>query len=303
VEAQENLSAVVEKIRKILALGRDRGATESEAATAMAKAQELMARYNLDMALVEASGKKVEADRGGERTKEKVKGRAMYKWQQKLAKYVSDVNYVYHFIQESWEWSAKMGRHKKVPQHVFVGRQANVVTAQIMYEYLCETIERLVPIADNKLRLSRSAMSWKEGCADRLCQRLRERKHAIIREQEERMAQEAAAAASGGGTAMVLASQYFRTEVEANYEFAYGYAPGELARIRAERVSVPAPIQPELSEKEKAAEHRRWQRSQEREQKRQEREWAKKDHAAYFAGSEAGKHIGLDAQIGEDGEE
>ena len=44
-------TTVIAKIQKLLALGR-RGGTEQEADAAMAKAQELLAKYNLDLAVV-----------------------------------------------------------------------------------------------------------------------------------------------------------------------------------------------------------------------------------------------------------
>ena len=323
----DKLETVAAKIKKLLALGKS--PNEHEAAAAIAKAQELCATYNLNMAQVEASGKAPQTteDTGQKRTKTAMKSKAMYKWQQRLAHYVADVNFCMHFIQESGEWRG--GRYVKTPTHVFIGREASVVTAQLMYEYLCQAIERLVPIANNAERLSRSAMSWKEGCADRLCERLLNQKADTIRRQEESVR----AAQASGGTGLVLASQYAASEDDLNRDFLYGYEPGTIARQRAESdarwaalrearanaVQAPVEPQPVLTPKEQAAqerqrakdeerqrkEHQRWQERenarQERENARQERENARKDWAAYHAGARAGSNIGLDAQVGKKG--
>ena len=47
----------LDKIRKLMNLAKDGGATEGEASVAMEKAREIMATNNLSMAQLEASGK------------------------------------------------------------------------------------------------------------------------------------------------------------------------------------------------------------------------------------------------------
>lgn len=54
MSTEKGMEAIVERIQKILALGR-RGGTEAEAAAAMAKAQELLAEHNLTLAQVESA--------------------------------------------------------------------------------------------------------------------------------------------------------------------------------------------------------------------------------------------------------
>lgn len=412
----EEMDRVIARIQKLLARTTvERGASEAEAETAMRMAQELMAKYNLDMAVIEASSGAQDTTR----IKEEVKGRAMYKWQRELAKYVSEANFCYHLIKGENKWTEPRwsdgstagkwerddadpmyptdngvrwieGRWVKTLRHVFVGRKANVITAQLMYQYLTQTIENLVPVADNKQRLSRSAMSWKEGCAARLCERLSAKRmdlikqhdaevkaaEARIKEEWERKAREQAepkglpanqeseikAAVEGlrsqaydesgpkpevdpnperpeadsevwmppveappqpVGTAMVLASVYDEKEREANWELANGYPPGTLAKLRAEREArekewaetqakteterVEAPVKEETErqrlarERREREEHlknrRRWAREDATAQRREEREYNKRDHAMYNAGAEAGKKIGLDLQI------
>lgn len=296
-----NMDKVIGKIQKLMAKTMERGCTEAEAESAAAKVSELMADYNLDTAQVEAAGGNTN-DAGGERTKEQNAKKAMYKWQQDLMKNVAEVSYCYHFLNTKWS-SDKSGKSRKSTVHVLVGRKVNVMAAQMMFDYLCEAIERLVPITSNKERLSRSAMSWKEGCAARLCERLATRRYEAEREQERQTRE--AAARSNSSTAMTLAS-VAKNERDANWEHAHGYAPGTLAKWRAENASrsLEAVAQDremtsaETKEWEKT--RARWRRQEESDRRKRERAWAKKDHVAYNAGWEKGADIGLDTQVDAD---
>jgi hypothetical protein len=226
-----DLDKVIGRIQKLLSRTKDNaGTTEHEADTALKMAQELALKHNLDMAAIEASGPSSITNPDNERVKEAMTGKAMYKWQRQLAKYVAEANFCYHLIRERNEWQPPMyeldeewlddkgkptgdaagmskrisgpdrkkldsydkiqmyyratdGRYKKVFTHIFVGRKGNVVTAQLMYQYLTATIEDLAFTEmnlTNAQRLSRSAMSWKEGCADRLCERLASRRRDLM---------------------------------------------------------------------------------------------------------------------------
>lgn len=407
----EEMAKVIERVQKLLSKTKDgAGTTEAEAATALNLAQKLLSKYNLDMAVVEAAGAS-KTSGVVERVKETVKGRAMYKWQQQLAKYVAEANFCYHLIKVDSEWIPGhdddekgwvSGRRKKTPTHIFIGRKANVITAQLMYAYLTQTIEDMVMVAmklDNSQRLSRSAMSWKEGCADRLCERLATKRQDLITEHDAKVraeearirtaAAEAAKKAEAAkqnvlpaneqaevraevagmaaqardrtgyepsepdisdrpevnagdtwtppaadvaeapkSTGLVLASVYDDAEREANYEVAQGLEPGTLAKWRAERAQreqeraeaaakaeakgemdrVEAPVKAETERQRAAREkrereedaknRRRWAREDERDARRADAAHAKRDHTAYHAGASAGKHIGLDTQVG-----
>lgn len=203
----EEMKRVIDRVQKLLTRSKtSRGNSESEAETAMRLAQDLMSKYNLDMAEIEAASTNKET--AAERVKEETKGRAMYKWQRQLAKYVAEANFCYHIIKSGYTWVPRhwsdeepvegaglysrfngvvpegikyvAGRNKLTIAHVFVGRKANVITAQLMYNYLTQAIEDAVPVENNAQRLSRSAMSWKEGCADRLCERLAKKRKDLI---------------------------------------------------------------------------------------------------------------------------
>lgn len=224
----------IARIQKLLTLSKaGRGATEGEAESAMRMAQEIALKNNLDIAQIEAAGASQEGS-PVERVKEEFKGRAMYKWQTQLAKYVAESNFCYHIVQTKERYIEGHegkdgwvhGRYQTTKTNLFIGRKGNVITAQLMYQYLTQTIEDLVPIQSNAQRLSRSAMSWKEGCADRLCERLAKRRQDLINEHDARMKQEAedraaerrqAAEEAAKRRKNVLTADH-KTEVKAKYD-------------------------------------------------------------------------------------
>lgn len=241
-ESATDMDKVISRIQKILSRANTgSGTTEAEADTALKMAQELALRHNLDLAAIEASAAQSNNPNApAERVKDEIQGRAMYKWQRQLAKYVAEANFCYHLVQERTEWvkaqyeldaewlvngkpnveakhlqkrvdadtyhemkwedrnmyhRAVDGRRKTTHKHIFVGRKGNVVTAQLMFQYLTQTIEDLVVVEmnlTNAQRLSRSAMSWKEGAADRLCERLASRRQDLIAKHDARVKQEEA---------------------------------------------------------------------------------------------------------------
>lgn len=192
--SKEEIERVIAKVQKILARAGDgRGATEAEADTALKIAQDLMAKYNLDMAAI-SDASSPDADSAASRVKEMLDGYAKFHWQRRLAKYVAEANFCYHMLLRTSEY--KHGRYEDEDtederyisgrrvvkhQHIFVGRKANVISTQLMFQYLIDTIESQQPFEQ---RFSRSANSWKEGCADRLCERLADRRKDLMEEHD-----------------------------------------------------------------------------------------------------------------------
>lgn len=278
-ESTTDMDKVIARIQKILSrASTTSGTTEAEADTALKMAQELAMKHNLDLAAIEASAvTNGNPNAPAERVKDELKGRAMYKWQRQLAKYVAEANFCYHLIQERHEWvqaqfklddewldngkpnqEAKElgltkvkisyderdalgwdksnkysritdGRRKTTHKHIFVGRKGNVVTAQMMFQYLTQTIEDLVVSEmnlTNAQRLSRSAMSWKEGAGDRLCERLAARRKDLIdqhdarvkQQEEDRLADAKRAAAEKAAKEPKHLTADHETEVKAAYE-------------------------------------------------------------------------------------
>ncbi len=122
---------ILERIRKMLALGRNDGATEGERDNAMRMAHKLMAAYNLEMA-------EVDADPARKQTMEpRAEHRATFygrPWARNVAKSIAQLmacNYL--------TITATKG---KDTQHIFLGRHTNAVTAAYLAEYLVTSIDR-----------------------------------------------------------------------------------------------------------------------------------------------------------------
>jgi len=189
----EDIDAVIRKIQKILSRTKEgRGATDEEADTAMKIAQSLMAKYNLDMATVDAAGSGPgDVAEASVRVEEKSAARVRFKWQRELAKYVAEANFCLHIIrmeykrdQDDYYVYGTDGRRITRAVHRFIGRKANVITTQLMFDYLCRAVEDNVPINDKGERFSRASSSWKEGCAAKLCERLASRREDLMAEHD-----------------------------------------------------------------------------------------------------------------------
>lgn len=110
---------IIPKIEKLLNLAAKAG-TPEEAASATAKAQELLAKYNLDSAVLETnSGDK------GKREQSKVDG-GTYSYQRGLWRAVAALNFCFY-------WSQKYRTPDKVRQNVYVhGKYAGKKYVQVM---------------------------------------------------------------------------------------------------------------------------------------------------------------------------
>lgn len=228
--------SVLRRLKKLLAIANDGRGNEHEMELAARKAQELMADYNLSLAQVNGAA---DAAEGGKREKTDLEN-AGYQWQRDLMAALAEINFCMH-------WNAtkpvpRYGRPGEFVQrntHVLIGREVNVIACRQMFEYLHKTIERLLPITDNSQRNSRSSQSWKEGCAARLIERLKERKAQMEAESRRKQAEEDAKrshpAYAGSGALVVVLGDVYQTEADLNTDFRAGLAPGTTAKRRAER--------------------------------------------------------------------
>lgn len=291
-----------ERLGKLLHLAKNAG-TEGEAAAAMNRAQSILTKYNLQMAEVEAEGGQAE---GGARKQERAIGKALYEYQRQLMRCIADNNFCLCFL----NFRTK-GRSRYGSGYTLVGREANIVSTQIMFDYLNETLERLVPITSNAQRLSKSSISWKEGAASRIRERIDERAREIKAEREREVSERQAAARHPSAApippgSLVLVQEMSVNEQELNRDLFYGLEPGTSTARRLasearwrERVALPveivdaAPETPEDLEKRRARE-RKWQERYERERRRY---WEKRDINSYYAGRAAGDTISLDQQV------
>lgn len=320
---------IIAKLQKILALANTpippdasdalRASMEAEATHAAQMAQELMAAYNLSMAELGATGGTQEGDK---RTTDKYERSAMFTYWRKLWEACAVVNYCWYEAIKIQEW--KRGHdgnykyHYKTHHHQFIGREVNVAATKVLGEYLEETVNRLCPYKPGRSS-SKSQVSWKEGCVQRLVERLHEQKREIERRDAQ---QREAAAASNTGTAITLRS-VAKFEEDENYAHKYGreallrmqsyrHAEGcdcrfceqrreSLVRYeqqRAASVATEKPETPAQKRKRQEREQRQSDKYWEQQARKQERERNKYDQDALKQGRQAAENISLNKQVG-----
>lgn len=118
---------VLERIKKMIALGNDSAATEGERDTALRMAYNLLAKHNLTI-----------TDLPGDQSNE-VRERqdiviSADKWARSLAHAVAKLFFCRYFYSST----GTSGKDK----HCFVGRQSNVITARYMSEFLIKSVKR-----------------------------------------------------------------------------------------------------------------------------------------------------------------
>jgi len=304
---EEQLS-VLSKVEKLLRLA-GRTSHPEEAASAASKAAELLAAYNLSAAQVSA-----DEDRSVVREERSVRG-GTYAYQRELWDAVADLNFCLHWVVPT-EVLARHGRGGQRDywryefHHVVVGRQVNTRVAIHMGTYLEGAIERLVAerYPTNSQRRSREAFAFREGAADEIVLRVRERRREAAAAEQRRAAE--AARAGVVTTQALTVSSYAQQERDANLDAVFG--EGWSARRRAEReeraraareaeaeYAAWAAANPEEARRdaERAeCEHRRRRaqrgRRSARPSAREQRQWT----AQYAQGRDAGATVGLDPQ-------
>lgn len=321
--SQEQVSDnVVRKIQLLLKLAERKEGNEAEADAAMARAQEILTKYNLDLATVQdkvvEGGTNTPDDAMAKRDYARISRSAMYTWQRNLVRTLAQSNYCHYWVEETTEFRWK--RDCKVKRHKLLGRIANTTAVLVMTDYLIETIERLLPYK-GKERLSRSAVSWREGCADRLIERIKDRAEKM------KKADYATQGEAAYSTAIAVRNMSQAEEI-GNYDHRHG--AGAWARNqeweekwkagaeqrRLEREAREAKELAELEAKlaletpaQKAARERKERIQAEKDARKDARWWdayyrrnaraaARVDSAAYYSGRDTGASIGLDGQVG-----
>jgi hypothetical protein len=156
---------IMERIRKLLALSNN--PNEHEAAAAAAKAQSLLAEYNLSLAEVVIDKKKdagFVAD-GSILT-------APYPWRRQLAAAVARLYFCeYYYTTVGPKNNAKNA-------HYFVGQPHNIDVAKMMFVYLEQTVDRLAKEGAQNLPRSEQSpyrTTFRNTCTNRLRIRIMER--------------------------------------------------------------------------------------------------------------------------------
>lgn len=165
ITEKAELARILERVKKLLALSRS--SNPHEAAAAAEKAQEMMFRYNLDIAEVAAS-----TDGGWAIAETYLGSMTSIDWKRRLIIEIARVNYC-----EAIYYPGK-------PISVVVGRRHNVKLVEHLYEYLHREIERLADAGLEGLRpRPRSRASWRtnfcHGAVDILSWRLWEKRRSL----------------------------------------------------------------------------------------------------------------------------
>ncbi len=225
-------ASFLSRIQKLMARTTERGATEAEAQTASDMIARMLADRNIDMAQIEAASGTGSTEKRGKTAHNRS---AMYEYQRTLMKALAENNFCLHFIEERTKEDprARYGT-RQVKTHVLLGRKMNIDVTMMTYDYLTDTMDRLLPWQGMEKR-GKNALLWLAGCTDRLVDRLRIQTRE--RQQEDaRRAREAAATArhpgaAGAGTGLVLADVY-SSEADYNNDALYGWEPGTTAEKR-----------------------------------------------------------------------
>jgi hypothetical protein len=156
-----NMDSIINKIRRLLALTASPNQAEAEAA--MAKAHELLLKYNLEM-----------NDIGVEKSdiieKEYMKGNKIRTWKAQLITGVSRFNFCAIYYNRQYDPDddrAYYTKRNKLYTYKIVGREHNLMASMVMIEYLIETIDRMAKRIEREHR-----ESYKNGMVDILNYRL-----------------------------------------------------------------------------------------------------------------------------------
>lgn len=230
---------VIDRIRKLLNLAKDGGATENEAAVAMERAQSLLQQNNLSMAEIEMGGGAAPEAR----LKERDKGRANYRWQRWLVSAISEANFIW-CGQVVEKRRNRHGYRDMATGYELIGKVSNIVAARMMYEYLLQTVSRMR--AEYETQPGNGAAEgalFAEGLANRLAQRILARHYKQLAEQREeaeaKKRDQAArsshpAAAPTGNALVVVMADYSSREADLNNDMRQGWEPGTTERKRKE---------------------------------------------------------------------
>ena len=165
------LRRIIERIQKLLTLARDR-ANEHESAVALAKAQELMAKYSLDASAVDPE----QAAFCGEAVEDFVR---MPLWRDQLLGAVQRANGVFVVAEAFEESQGVSGRWTTHRRLLFVGRRTDVLVAKYMHAFLRQEID-----ARARKRGKGLGVAWMNayrlGCVEAVAEKLQAAAKAAI---------------------------------------------------------------------------------------------------------------------------
>lgn len=304
---------LLEKIKKLLAMADPtNGATEHEVSAATLLANRLLQDNGLSLAQVQASGQKTDDKREQSNTDR----RAHYKWQRELMSMLADVNFCWHSVikQKARDRFQRPGPDGEHPWrissiHILIGRPINISVTVSLYDYLSTAITREAKDR-NYVHGTKDNNAFFEGAVSRLAERLRDQKAKREREQEE------ARRKAGSANALVVLSDVYASEEDANTDFRNGWKPGTSALRRQQRMAEQRALDAKFEElkttekdwvvawylsrgysREDAERYAKaYHKREERTSKRFFRHIDRKG-AAFYDGRSAAENIGLDQQL------
>lgn len=326
MEIDDEHRKILAKVQKLLQLS-EKNPNSEEAASAAAKAQELLLAYNLSEAMLEEGGS------SAKREKTLKKG-GTYKYQRDLWMYVADLNFCLYWTQrktidfirtrKNWDGSTyKEESFKYVWHHRLVGRSHNVQATINMSEYLQEAIERILaerllqgkPFQHYNILTSNWAHSYRAGAVSNIVSRLWDRRREQMAEEDKRRRmEEDRLRASGFSTSNALTIAGLRDkEHDANMDALYGegwsarQASKRAAQAAADRAADEAYTKWAAENPEEARREEEKRRKEEEKRSRRRtrssfREDDKTDWSAYNAGHKAADSISIDQQVRAGGE-
>lgn len=182
---------VLERVKKMIALGNDAAATEGERETALRMAYNLLAKYNLSLS-------DLPEDQSNEAREQQDVVISADRWARSLAQAVAKLFFCRYFFSRT----STSGKDK----HCFVGRQSNVITARYMSEFLIKSVKREAS-SRYKSPTTPQGRSFCVGTVDSVRKRVEE----MIKQDTE----------STPGTALVLVGLHQR-EADANEKWLNG---------------------------------------------------------------------------------
>ncbi len=228
---------VIDRVRKLMALANNKGATEAEAQNAAAMAQRILQDNGLSMAQIERAGKAAQAEEmGGKREKKNTDRRAMYRWQRELMEALAKNNFCLALEDVIERFDGRKMRKSKT--YILIGREINVITTTIMYDYLSQTVRRLATTEGyDHAGNERDHHIFLEGATSRIIERLDDQRAEREAEDERRAKEEKArtqhpSAAPSSGGALIVLSDVYGSETDLNNDHRYGLEPGTTAQRR-----------------------------------------------------------------------
>lgn len=197
---------ILDRVRKMLRLAQDAGATEGERDNAMRMAHATLAKYNLELAETEVQGGSTSKEEPREKQSEDFLG---HPWALQISAAIARLYFCFYYYQGI---RGNGGPNRKA-KHVFVGRHSNAITAKEMAAFVTQAVHRE---ACRYQRAVKGNVPIYRAFAQAAAQKVRLRVHEIL---EATKAQ--TTAPKTPGTALVLASVY-KTEEQANLQFLQG---------------------------------------------------------------------------------